>query len=173
MPPLDGLLLLALVLLLFGVWLYQRSRCSQASSCPQAAHHALVPRRLRPRSPLECPACCLASGSSQEKEPTRAPMRPWRELKSRRGAPKRVNTQGVACPNRACSYSGIRDAQIHALVSDGSYGKAERIQHWRCQACRTVFSARLHTPMARLKTSSHQVALVAPCAGRRIRRVGG
>jgi IS1 family transposase/transposase-like protein len=49
---------------------------------------------------------------------------------------------------------------MHAVVSDGSFGKAERIQSWRCQACQTVFSARLHTPMYRLKTPSHQVALV-------------
>jgi transposase-like protein/IS1 family transposase len=87
-------------------------------------------------------------------------VRPWREVKSRKGVPKRVNTEGVACPNRACSYSGISAAQIHAIVSDGTYGTAEQIQRWRCQACQTKFSARLHTPMYRLKTPSRQVALV-------------
>lgn len=87
-------------------------------------------------------------------------MRPWREVKSRRGALKRANTEGVACPNPVCLYYGISDAQIHALVSDGSSGKVERIQRWRCQACQTKFSARLHTPMYRLKTPSRQVALV-------------
>jgi IS1 family transposase/transposase-like protein len=71
-----------------------------------------------------------------------------------------VHTEGVVCPNRACSYYGISDAQVHAVVSDGNYGKAERIQRWRCQACQTSFSARLHTPMYRLKTPSRQVALV-------------
>jgi IS1 family transposase/transposase-like protein len=71
-----------------------------------------------------------------------------------------VKTEGFACPNRACPYYGISDAQIHAVVSDGSYGKAERIQGWRCQACQTIFSARLHTPLYRLKTPSHRVALV-------------
>jgi transposase-like protein/IS1 family transposase len=88
------------------------------------------------------------------------PVRPWRELKSRRGAPKRANTEGFACPNRACPYYRISDAQLHAVVSDGCTGKTERIQRWRCQACQTTFSARLHTPMHRLKTPSHQVALV-------------
>lgn len=87
-------------------------------------------------------------------------MRPWREIKSRRGAPKRVKTEGFACPNRVCQYYGISDAQIHAIVSDGCYGKAERIQRWRCQACQTILSARLHTPLYRLKTPSQQVALV-------------
>jgi transposase-like protein len=89
-----------------------------------------------------------------------APVRPWREIKSRRGAPKRVNSEGVACPNRDCPYYGHSAAQVHAVVSDGSVGKTERIRRWRCQACQTTFSARLHTPMYRLKTPSHQVALV-------------
>jgi transposase-like protein len=72
----------------------------------------------------------------------------------------RVQTEGFACPNRACGYYGISDAQIHAVVSDGSYGKAEQIQRWRCQAYQAIFRARLHTPLYRLKTPSQQVALV-------------
>jgi transposase-like protein/IS1 family transposase len=71
-----------------------------------------------------------------------------------------VNTEGVACPNGACTYYGISAAEIHAVVSDGSHGKVERIQRWRCQACQTCFSARLHTPLYGLKTPSQQVALV-------------
>ena len=54
-----------------------------------------------------------------------APVRPWHEVKSRRGAPKRVNTEGYACPNRKCPYFGITDAHIHALVGDGKHGCAE------------------------------------------------
>jgi hypothetical protein len=87
-------------------------------------------------------------------------VRPWREVKSRRGAPKRVNTAGFACPNPKCSYFGITDDQIHALVGDGKHGRAERIQTFRCQACRTTFSARRHTPLYRLKTPSQQIAVV-------------
>jgi len=83
-----------------------------------------------------------------------APVRPWREVKSRRGAPKRVNTEGFACPNHQCLYCGITDAHIHALVGDGKHGQAERIQTFRCQACHTTFSARSHTPLYRLKTPS-------------------
>jgi hypothetical protein len=52
--------------------------------------------------------------------------RPWSEVKSRRGAPKRVASEGLACPNRKCPYSGITDAQIHALVGDGKHGHVER-----------------------------------------------
>ena len=40
--------------------------------------------------------------------------RPWREVKSQRGAPKRVNTEGFACPNPKCPDFGISDDQIHA-----------------------------------------------------------
>ena len=65
--------------------------------------------------------------------PIRAPVRPWREVKSRRGAPKRIDTEGYACPNQQCLYFGITDAQVHALVGDGTHGQAERIQTFRCQ----------------------------------------
>ncbi len=54
--------------------------------------------------------------------------------------------------------SGMRMSM--RLLGDGLHGRAEPIQTFRCQACRTTFSARLHTPMYRLKTPSHQVALV-------------
>ena len=87
-------------------------------------------------------------------------LRPWREVKSRRGAPKRVDTEGFACPNHRCRYAGITDAHIHALVGDGKHGQAERIQTFRCQACRTTFTSRLNTPLYRLKTPSQQIAMV-------------
>jgi hypothetical protein len=72
----------------------------------------------------------------------------------------RVMTEGFACPNGACQYDGITDAQVHALVGDGKHGQAEQIQTFRGPACRTTFSARIHTPLYRLKTPSGQVALV-------------
>src|SRR5947199_8467082 len=75
-------------------------------------------------------------------------------MKSRRGATKSVNTEGYASPNQQCPYSGITDADVHALVGDGTHGQAERIQTFRCQACRTTFSARRDTPLYRLKTPS-------------------
>jgi hypothetical protein len=73
-------------------------------------------------------------------------VRPWREVKSRRGAPKRVNTKGFACPNQQGLSFGNTNSQIHALVGDGKHGRAEQIQTFRCQACRTTFSARRDTP---------------------------
>jgi transposase-like protein len=46
------------------------------------------------------------------------------------------------------------------LFGDGKHGHAEQIQTFRGPACHTTFSARLHTPLYRLKTPSHQVAVV-------------
>jgi IS1 family transposase/transposase-like protein len=88
------------------------------------------------------------------------PVRPWPEVKSRRGAPKRIGTEGFACPNPHCPYFGITDAHIHALVGDGKHGHAEPIQTFRGPACHSTFSARRNTPLYRLKTPSHQVAVV-------------
>jgi hypothetical protein len=65
-------------------------------------------------------------------------------VKSRRGAPKRINTEGFACPNRRGSYYRNTEAHVHALVGNGTHGKAERIQTLRCQACHTTFTARRH-----------------------------
>jgi transposase-like protein/IS1 family transposase len=71
-----------------------------------------------------------------------------------------VNTEGYACPNQLCPYAGITNAHIHALVGDGKHGHAERIQTFRCQACHTSFTSRRNTALYRLKTPSHQVAMV-------------
>ena len=84
-----------------------------------AAKGGTLPRLLKPRTPDDCPTCRLASTASPNGEPASLPVRPWREVKSRRGAPKRIATAGFACPNPQCTYSGITDAQIHALVGDG------------------------------------------------------
>jgi IS1 family transposase/transposase-like protein len=117
-------------------------------------------RLLKPRCPHDCPACRLAFTASLGGGLVPLPVRPWREVKSRRGAPKRINTEGFACPNPQCPYFGITDASIHALVGDGTHGRAEQIQTFRCQACHATFSARHDTPLYRLKTPSHQVARV-------------
>src|SRR5438270_12539200 len=140
-------LLLCLALLWRLDWFPLRSSSSRGG-----AKRTALQRLLKPRTPDDCSACRLAFTPASAVGPTPAPVRPWREVKSRRGAPKRVNTEGYACPNQQCPYSGITDAQVHALVGDGTHGQAERIQTFRCQACPTTFSARRHTPLYRLKT---------------------
>jgi hypothetical protein len=72
------------------------------------------PRLLKPRTPLDCPACCPSVPYPTLPAPVRASVRPWCEMKSRRGAPKRIPTQGFACPMPTCSYFQITDAQVHA-----------------------------------------------------------
>ena len=155
------LFLLLFFLVLSLVWLCRLSvlHCGLAH-WRAGAKHSVVRRLLKPRTPLDCPACCHSSTFSTDAGPSPLPVRPWSEVKSRRGAPKRVNTEGYACPNRTCLYSGITDARIHALVGDGKHGRAECIQTFRCQACCTTFSSRRDTPLYHLKTPSHQVAIV-------------
>ena len=124
-----------------------------------AAVPARVPRVLRPRAPDDCPDCRGPDAVTGD-SPARPMPRPWREVKSRRGAPKRVATDGFACPNAACAYYGVADGAVHALVGDGAHGRAERIQTFRCQACRATFSARRATPLYRLKTPTSRIAEV-------------
>src|SRR5690242_998136 len=83
------------------------------SSSRGRAKRSTLHRLLKPRCPDDCPACRLASTASSAGGPAPAPVRPWREVKSRRGAPKRVNTAGFACPNPMCLYCGNTDDQIH------------------------------------------------------------
>src|SRR5258708_4610017 len=129
---------LFLLLLLFCLMLYLARHChlSWCHHCSAqlraAARHTPIRRLLKPCTPRDCPACRLFSTLSSVVEPAPSPVRPWREVKSRRGAPKRLNTEGFACPNRNCPYSGITDAHIHALVGDVKHGLTERIQTFRC-----------------------------------------
>jgi hypothetical protein len=157
MPTDSGWFLLLLVMaLLWWAWLW---RCQ-----PTAPQCVTIPTRiqwlLRPRTPDDCPACCQPMPAAARTTPTRAPVTPWRERKSRRGAPKRIDTQGFACPNRGCPYYRITAAQLHALVGDGAHGRCERRETLRCQACTTTFSTRRDTPLYSLKTSSQRVGEV-------------
>jgi len=87
-------------------------------------------------------------------------VRPWREVKSSRGRPKRRVTAGYACDNEQCEYCGITDATIHALVGYGHHGVDNAIQDLFCQACGHKFSVRRHTALNRLKTPAPRVAEV-------------
>lgn len=129
------------------------------------SQRAAVQRLLKPRTPDDCLGCCQLAAVAQARPHHR--VAPWREVKRHRGAPKRITTQGFACLTPTCTYYRITDAQVHALVGDGTHGKTERIQPFRCQACNATFSARRHTPLYRLKTPSSRVAevLTALCEG--------
>src|SRR3712207_4683513 len=145
------LLAVCIALLIIHWWCY--------SPRPEAAViAATVELRLNPRPPYDCPACRQSAATTTA--PVSPTVQPWCARKSRRGAPKRVLTDGFACPTRTCAYYRITDAHIHALVGDGTHGKREPIQRFRCQACNTTFSARRHTPLYRLTTPAQRVSEV-------------
>jgi transposase-like protein len=149
-----------LMLCLLGLWSLCWLHHGSAQARAAAKMRIRLQRQLKPRAPLDCPACCHASSASSAAGPALQRVRPWREVKSRRGAGTRINAEGFACPNPRCMYFGITEAHVHALVGDGKHGQAEQIQTFRCQACRNTFSARRDTPLYRLKTTSQQVAMV-------------
>jgi hypothetical protein len=161
------MLIVSLALLCALCWPHPGSVRSRAA----AKVRTTLPRLLKPRTPDDGPICRLASPASSGGE--LAPVRPWREVKSRRGAAKRLATEGFACPTHPCVYFGNTDASFHALVGDGKHGSAQRIQTFRCQACHTTWSRRRNTPLYRLKTSSQQVATVLSATSRRAGSLSG
>ncbi len=134
------------------LWSRQRHPQGDRPSAP-----ATVKRLLKPRTPDDCHACRRHRNLPHTTAAPPPAVRPWRELQSRRGAPKRIATDGFACPNATGAYYHVTDAQIHALVGAGTHGNHERIQTFRCQACGTTFTSRRDTPRYRLKTPAPRV----------------
>jgi hypothetical protein len=119
---------------------------------------------LRPRTPDDCLDCRLAH---TEHGPSRAQgPRPWCEVKSKRGRPKQHDSHGQACMDTRCEYYKVTDAAIHALRWDGQRNACEATDQWECGACGSKHTARLGTPMYRLKTASAQVKV-----GRKLKQV--
>jgi hypothetical protein len=121
MPTDPSWRVLLLIVLSALIWAWYRRQRPQSS--PAAVQRQ---RLLQPRTPEDCPVC------RQQAAPTatavaRPPLTPWSTVKSRWGAPKRIDTAGYACPKPTCAYYRITDAQIHALIGDGAAGKMERI----------------------------------------------
>jgi IS1 family transposase/transposase-like protein len=158
-PPDHWLLLLGLLLLVLGLGVLRGMRWRHPQAAPAAARgRAGRTRSPRPHTPAACPCCRQGSATLAPPAPAAA-VRPWCTVKSRRGAPKRVSTDGYACTNPACPYLGVTDAAVHALVADGHHGR-DRIQDFRCQACGCRFSARRDTPLYHVKTPGARVAEV-------------
>ncbi len=146
-------------------WLIDAWRQRPPPQAQPAAIHARVQRLLKPRTPDDCPACRQQGATTAV--PTYPPVRPWHEQKSRRGAPTRIASQGFACPTPPGAYYRVTDAQIHALVGNGMHGQAERIPSFRCQACRTTFSAHRTTPLAPAQNAVPARERGTACLGRR------
>jgi IS1 family transposase len=118
--------------------------------------------RLRPRTPEDCVDCRLAVAEQGPKR-TASP-RPWREVKSKQGRPKAHDSQGYACMNPWCEYYKVTDARLHALRWDGQRNACEGTDQWECGACGSKHTARLGTPMYRLKTASDEVKVAVHLA---------
>lgn len=115
-----------------------------------------------PRTPLDCQHCQAQAKATTLpiQPPARLPVPAYNQIKSKRGRPKKIRTQGYACLNLKCVYYGCTNAAFHALVGDGCHGKEEQIQTFKCQHCRATFSQRRDTPLYYLKTPSCQVGQV-------------
>jgi len=149
-----------LVLVVFGLGLGLMIWHRSSVPAPSAPRRPAGRRAWRPRTPDDCAACQAAPVPGMAAGTARWSVRPWSEVKGRRGAPKRLATAGYACPSPACPYYGIADERVHALVGYGHHGTSERIQDFRCQACGTKVSARRGTALARLKTPPARVGEV-------------
>ena len=145
---LAALLLLILLWCLIGLGVWARRRGTRR----QGGRTRGPARVLRPRTPEDCAQCRAAGADDRQPAPPTPALPPWRAGTRRRGAPRRLVTEGYACPMRACAYFGITDSTLHALVGDGHHGKGVPIQNFRCQACGTKVSARWGTPLYRLST---------------------
>lgn len=152
---------LALVFLAL-FWFHLWWSASTPSHPPAKTKRPLQP--LNPRTPMDCPAC-VASSLAVPVTTSTTPVLPWREVKSSRGRPKQIETEGYACDYHDCKYRGITGACIHALVGYGHHGKAHSIQDFYCEACGHKFSARRHTVLYRLKTQAKRVGEVLASLG--------
>ncbi len=144
--------LLALVLFSYGWFCLQ-----QTLEVPPKTRPKRLPRPLKPSTPNDCPEC--VGPVLPDASPTDPPVRPWRDVKSKRGRPKSVDTEGYACHYWKCKYRGITDSSVHALVGYGHHGANLDIQDFYCEACEHKFSARRHTALYRLKSAAARVAL--------------
>jgi transposase-like protein len=147
-------LLLSLALLWRLDWFHLRPSSSGG------ANRTTRNRLLKPRTPDDCPACRLASTPLSGGGPAPADVASLARGQKPAGCTQAREHRGFRLSHPQCPYSGITDAHVHALVGDGKHGHVERIQTFRCQACHTTFTSRRNTPFYRLKTSSHQVAVV-------------
>jgi transposase-like protein len=148
------LIVMALALALVG-WCGRRARRGRLR--PAAPR---VWRRWRPRTPDACAHCRQESRNLPLGAIQPLVVRPGRDGRSRRGAPRRIATEGYACRTPGCLYAGITDARVHALVADGHHGRTDHIQDFVCQACGSRVSARWGTALFQLKTPPARIGAV-------------
>jgi transposase-like protein/IS1 family transposase len=148
------LLGILLGIVLWQLWRQQGRRVRRWWQQTQAR----LARQWHPKSEQACPACRAWLQVTLGR--ARQAVTPYSRHKQKRGAPKRLSSEGLACPCRECQYFGITSEAIHALVGYGKIGKHTLIQRWRCQACGATFSCRRGTLLYYLKSDPAQVELV-------------
>jgi len=144
-----ALLLVALILVLVG-------RCGRHAVCGRLPAVPRLCRHWQPRTPDDCAHCWHAQQARDLSQAASQPsvVRPWRDGRRRRSAPRRISTEGYACRTPGCLYVGITDSHVHALVADGHHGRTDHIQDFVCQACGHRVSARWGMALFQLKTQA-------------------
>jgi hypothetical protein len=155
LPVADISIRLNNILVLLVLLLVHRDQVRRWCNQLRASWRVHGPRRWQPQSPRDCAQC--RSGVKREVMCAAREVAPYAACKSRRGRRKTVPTRHFACPNVACCYHGITDDTVHALVG---HGKDNGIQRLKCQACGSVFTSRIGTPLYYLKADRKQVELV-------------
>jgi transposase-like protein/IS1 family transposase len=151
-----------LILVLVGMVLWQRYQRTLNTWWKNWRAKPKRPWTMRPRTPDDCQDCRLTEA---EVGPGRSQgRRPWPDVKSRRGRPKTHDSSGQACMNPQCEYYKDTDPAFHALRWDGQRNACEATEQWECGACGSKHTARLGTPMYRLKTAKERVALATHLA---------
>jgi hypothetical protein len=96
-----------------------------------AAKRAPIHRLLKPRSPHDCPICRFSCAHSSVVGPVPPTVRPWREVKSRRGVPKRVNTECMTFRHRHSRRSRLIEiAEIEKEKAEVREGDERKIR-WK------------------------------------------
>jgi IS1 family transposase len=151
-----------IILVLWGMAVWQRYQRTVKRWWQTWRAKPKRPWRLRPRTPDDCQDCRLAEA---EVGPSRSQGRHrWSEEKSRRGRPKEHDSSGQACMNGLCRFYKDTDPDFHALRWDGQRNACEATDQWECGACGKKHTARLGTPLYRLKTSKERVTLATHLA---------
>jgi len=148
----ESLVLAAMV----GLLLWERGKVRwKAWREGRRATRKKRPYTLQPRTPQDCLACRVEAHLAEPETTRTVPA--WQEVKSPRGRPKEYDSDGQACMKPGCVYYKDTDGLHHALRRDGSRNKCEATEQWECGACLSKHTARLGTPMYRLKTASARV----------------
>ena len=126
--PVNLLILLAILILLR---VFSNPFCSISGRSQGPRNKPKTPRPLKPKTEDDCPYCRGEKEIIIEKPGTCGSLRPWSEVRKRRGRRKTIFTQGYACEHPKYIYYRINDQRIHSLRGMGATGST-RSSRIRC-----------------------------------------